>query len=82
VNEPGHLIALGPCWSCGERFTFDPDTVVSILVDPDTNLPPDLGHTDPQRAIARPLCPSCVERANRQRVAAGRPAIRPAPPLP
>jgi hypothetical protein len=42
---------------------FDPDTVTSIPIDPDRQLPPDLGG-DPDKAIRMPLCPGCVTRAS------------------
>lgn len=63
--------AIGPCWVCRSLFVFDPETVSSVLVDPVTDQPPDLGG-DPDRAVARPLCPPCVTEANLERAKAGR----------
>jgi hypothetical protein len=67
------VTAIADCWSCGEGFSFDPSTVPVILIDPDTNLPPDLGGTDPAHAVRQPLCNHCIELANQRRVAAGQP---------
>lgn len=55
------LVAFAPCWGCRETFTFDPDTVSSIPIDPETGLPPGIGGTDPQQAVKQPLCPQCVK---------------------
>jgi hypothetical protein len=68
------LVAVAPCWCCKTPFGFDPDAVTSIPIDPDRQLPPDLGG-DPAKAILMPLCPGCVARASAQR-AAGRPQFR------
>jgi hypothetical protein len=70
----GHLIAMGPCWSCGTLFTFDPDLVPSLPIDPETSRPPDLGG-DPARAISQPICQDCIAKANANRSQAGRPLI-------
>ncbi len=71
--------ALGACFGCANVFDFNPDTVPSILIDPETTLPPDLTN-DVEAATARaqrqPLCPSCVAKVNAKREAAGLPPIR------
>lgn len=74
---PGPKVtALGPCGLCGSLFSFHPDTVPSILMDPQTGLPPDVG---PQpggfgRAVAEPVCPGCVAAFARARDELGLPA--------
>lgn len=60
----GVFWAAGPCWSCGEVFSFDPDTVDSVPIDPKTSLPPDIkpragGY---ERAVKRPICEECMGR--------------------
>jgi hypothetical protein len=52
--------AMAPCYVCGLTFWFDPARVPNVPIDPQTGLPPDLGG-DPQRAIPRVLCPTCVK---------------------
>jgi hypothetical protein len=49
------VIALGDCFACGRPFTFHPDLVPSILFDGERE----------------PVCPACMERVNRMRVAKG-----------
>ncbi len=56
------IVALGVCYACGTGFTFDAETVCSVYVDPQTNLPPDVGGTDPANARKLPLCDPCVDR--------------------
>ena len=68
------MFAYGPCWSCGRMFTFNPDRVPSIQIDPVTQRPTDLGG-DPARARREPICADCVERANAERRRDGREPI-------
>jgi hypothetical protein len=80
---PGVMIGLGPCYLHGGLFEFDPDTVVTVLVDPQTGRPPDVGESgepctvDPAaeaRAVQRPICDPCVEtKVNPALRDAGRP---------
>lgn len=65
------LFAIGPCFICGQQFTFDPETVQSVWVDPQTNRPPDVNslgeHITPdpaavERAVRLPICPNDVAR--------------------
>lgn len=50
------MYAVSVCCSCGDRVTFDPDTVPSIRVD----------------GIKRPLCRACFDRWNlRHRISRG-----------
>jgi len=65
------FLAFGPCWLCSRGFTFAPDLVPSVPIDPETHLPPDVGHTDPQRAVRKPLCEECVVEVNEVRVRNG-----------
>ncbi|MGH3540779.1 MAG: hypothetical protein ACRDTO_00140 [Mycobacterium sp.] len=66
----GAVVAIAPCFACGNPFAFNPDTVPSCPVDPLTGLPPDLGG-DQYRAVRQPICPHCRREANPRRVAAG-----------
>jgi hypothetical protein len=67
----GHLIAIAPCYTCRRPFSFHPDLVTSVPIDPRTGQPPDLGGTDPAEAVRQPLCPSCCRRINPEREARG-----------
>jgi hypothetical protein len=64
------MTAIGPCYRCGRPFEFDPKTVPSVPVDPQTGLPPDLGG-DAGRAVNRPVCPGCCRAVNPARRRAG-----------
>jgi hypothetical protein len=75
MADGGKLFAAGPCWACKRVFTFDPDLVPSIPIDPANNLPADLGG-DPAACIRQPLCADCVSLANADRTASGEPLIR------
>lgn len=59
----GVLWAVGPCWSCGAYFGFDPDKVPSIVVEGEREQ----------------LCRRCVDRANELRRGNGHPMIVPLP---
>lgn len=84
MSEQGKFIAYAPCWSCGRSFTFDPDLVPSIPIDPDRKAPLDVDSdgsprrwtTDEyQRSVKQPVCEVCVTAANANRKAEGRPPI-------
>lgn len=76
-SEPGEaILAAEACGNpqCGRMVLFHPDLVPSILIDPATGRPPDVGEdnqpiplTDEARArsVARPLCRPCVDAMNR-----------------
>jgi hypothetical protein len=66
----GYMAVFGPCWMCKVPFSFHPDLVTSVLIDPQTGLAPDLGG-DPDRAQREPICPACCHIANDQRRQAG-----------
>lgn len=70
-DEPGYLV-VGRCFACGNVFTFNPHLVPSVPIDPMTKLPPDVGKTDPVRAVREPLCERCVSILNRRRAEEGR----------
>lgn len=64
------MIGTAPCFICGQPFTFDVETVVSVWIDPQTNRPPDVNvfneriTPDPaavERAVQRPICPEDVQ---------------------
>lgn len=68
----GYMFAYGPCWMCGRHFTFDPERVPSIGIDPEYNLPADLVPKDEieeamKRKVQEPLCPDCIGRVNESR---------------
>ena len=76
MNE-GQYIGFGRCWSCRRQFTFDPELVPSVPIDPVTGLPPDVDEqirqVEPvqlaiERAVKQPLCRNCVELVNAVRV--------------
>jgi hypothetical protein len=69
----GVCIAICTCFACGRRFMADPDEVPAVVIDPVTQLPPDLGG-DPDRAYNHPLCPLCAVRVNRERARQGKAA--------
>lgn len=80
----GGYVVFGTCWTCGKSFTFNPELVPSIFIDPMTSLPPDVDeHSKPQepdaeaieRAVRQPLCAECVERSNVERVEQGQEPI-------
>jgi hypothetical protein len=60
------MVAVAPCFMCGVPFSFHPDLVTSVPIDPVTGLTPDLGG-DPERAYRQPLCPPCCKLANVER---------------
>ncbi|MFG3439404.1 hypothetical protein ACGF0J_19370 [Nonomuraea sp. NPDC047897] len=64
----------GRCYGCKREFSFDPGEVTTFLVDPETGRPPGitaLGTLRPAapdavaRSVDLPVCPECVERAQR-----------------
>jgi hypothetical protein len=57
----GYLLALGPCYLCGAPFSFDPDTVPSVMVDERTNAVA-TDDTPAELRVRKQLCDDCVER--------------------
>lgn len=70
-----NLTAYARCWGCGMPFFFDPDLVCSLPIDPETNLPADLGG-DPERVVREAICLECVVAANIKRLGEGRELIQ------
>lgn len=77
-------IGLSPCWLCKRVFEFDLDTVPSIIIDPATDLPPDLDADSTQvvpdpaavaRSVKQPICPRCVRGFNARRRELGLPVV-------
>lgn len=59
----GYAMALSPCVGCGRPFAYNPVRVPSLRVDGER----------------KPVCLSCVERANPARIRNGLEPIIPAP---
>jgi len=59
----GYAIAMGPCYGCGQIFGYNPHRVPSIRVGPDELFSP--------TGERKPICRSCVDRANPVRRANG-----------
>jgi hypothetical protein len=75
------LIGYGPCFLCGRPFTFNPNWVPSVPIDPLTGQPPDVDtHADgleaaTARAVKHPLCAGCVNDVNAERAQRGQRSI-------
>lgn len=81
---PGFGFALGRCHLCKELFEFNPHTVVSLSIDPQTNRPPDVDQDGKQivpdpEALARmrraEVCNQCTAELNEARARRGMPPI-------
>ncbi len=59
----GYVLAFSSCYGCGAPFSYNPNKVPSIRIN----------------GIREPVCKSCIERANPQRIANGLEPIVPAP---
>jgi hypothetical protein len=59
----GYFYVIGPCWSCGDLFGFNPDRVPSIVV----------------AGQRRQVCRDCIAAANPRRVANGLDPVVPLP---
>lgn len=75
------VLAFGPCVVCDRPFSFDPDRVGSVLVDPETGRPPDVNAAGKRvqpsaeavaRSVRQPYCPRCARALNDASQAAGR----------
>jgi len=64
-SDSGTVFVTGPCYGCGNLFSFHPNKVPSI--------------TPPGGDTPLPVCLSCVERVNPARVKNGLPEIVPLP---
>lgn len=92
MSDDRNFVGIGPCYTCGTIFEYDLERVPSVLVDPHTDLPPDVHangtaltvaerdteafHTASARAERKPMCPSCVAKLNAQRAARGLAPLR------
>jgi hypothetical protein len=80
---PGVFVAMDTCYVHKGLFEFDPDTVVTVWVDPETNMPydvredPDTGKAVsvqpppppmPPGAVQRFICDPCIRLINARRV--------------
>lgn len=72
MSDAGLAIAFTTCAACPRRFACDPDNVPTVLLDPVTGLPPDLGG-DASRASSRAVCASCAREVNAIRASCGQP---------
>lgn len=61
----GVMVVYGPCFGCGQPFTFSATRVPSIR--------------DPRTGHREPICRACVDHVNPQRVANGLDPIVPLP---
>ena len=62
-----YMFATSACVGCGNLFTYNPTLVPSIRVNAQ-------GKPDPSGS-AEPICRTCVERANPERIKNGLPPI-------
>lgn len=63
----GYMFVLGPCFGCGQLFTYNADRVPSVP-----------GHLT-GTGSREPICAACVERANPERIKNGLDPIVPHP---
>ncbi|MEU8105509.1 hypothetical protein AB0C18_17470 [Nonomuraea muscovyensis] len=68
------ITTIGGCYVCKRTFTFTPASVMKVMIDPETGLPPGVtvwgAFREPTpeataRSVERPICPDCVARAER-----------------
>lgn len=59
----GYMIVMGPCIGCGNVFTYSAERVPSITV----------------KGVREPVCQTCVDIANPERIKNGLPPIVPLP---
>lgn len=76
------VTALGPCYVHKGYFSFDPEHVASVPVDPETGLPPDVNpHPDGQgwerarQSTPAVICDDCLRKLNAELVRQKRPTI-------
>ena len=84
MSDESMVIVMTACFVCGQPFTFNPNWVPSVPIDPRTGRPLDVGAdgkpqpVEPgaeERAVKQPLCESCVELINENRRRIGEPEI-------
>jgi hypothetical protein len=59
----GFMVVMSACLGCRRVFSYNPDLVPSLRVN----------------GVKEPVCQSCINRVNPQRIANGLPAIQPLP---
>ena len=59
----GYMLAMGFCYACKNLFSFNPDSVPSILIDGERE----------------PLCMPCINKINARRAEKGHPPFIPLP---
>jgi hypothetical protein len=59
----GFMVVMSACLGCRRVFSYNPDLVPSLRVN----------------GVKEPVCQSCVDRVNPQRIANGLDPIRPLP---
>jgi len=78
--SPGVAFAMAPCYLHKGLFCFDPESVTSLRIDPQTGRPPDVNaNGEPaepsqaaqDRSVREPICPDCCKRVNPDRRALG-----------
>ena len=72
----GYMFAMGRCWTCKNVFTFDPERVPSIGIDPEHGVPADMVppaevEAAMLRRVQEPICRNCLDRANELRAERG-----------
>ena len=76
----GYMVGMDKCYVHGGVFMFDPETVVSVRIDPQTGRAPDVGadgepcEPEPgsvERSVRQPICDECMTRINPARRARG-----------
>lgn len=72
ISDGPEVIALGTCYTCGNPFSFNVDTVPSVHVDKVTRAVLEEG-SDTHNSIKLPVCPACVKVINAKREAKGLP---------
>jgi len=52
---PGYMFVMGQCFGCGRLFSFNPNKVPSLRINGER----------------QPICRTCIERANPERIKRG-----------
>ncbi|GAA3788038.1 hypothetical protein GCM10022226_03250 [Sphaerisporangium flaviroseum] len=69
-----HITTIGRCYACKRTFGFIPATATTVMIDPETGLPPGMtvlgSFREPTaeataRSVREPICPDCVAKAKR-----------------
>ncbi|GII55509.1 hypothetical protein Pth03_38980 [Planotetraspora thailandica] len=66
------ITTIGRCYVCKRTFSFTPASVMTVMMDPETNLPPGMtlsgNFREPTpeataRSVKEYICSDCVDRA-------------------